>query len=111
VVTEEVRLILREYPTPRKLKMEPELHGGRFSERKSNQTFLSFIKIRTKILCVDNVELYQSVKSQFKIWCILGYTKIINLTNFQDLKMSTVHYIQIHPFVIFAQPNIQQITT
>jgi hypothetical protein len=43
--------------------------------KNSKSTFVSFRKIRTKILDVDNVELYQCAKYQFKIRCILGTQK------------------------------------
>jgi hypothetical protein len=69
--------------------MELELHGGLFF-KKFKKVLKCFKKIETKILHVDNVEIYKIVKSQFKIQCILGYKKT-NLTKFQVLKMCTVH--------------------
>jgi hypothetical protein len=37
--------------------------------------FKCFKKIETKILNVDNFEIYNPENFQFKIWCILGYRK------------------------------------
>jgi hypothetical protein len=62
----------------------------------SKSTFVSFKKISTKIIGVDNVELYQCAKSQFKIHCILVYTKIIKMIIFRILKMCAVHHPDPH---------------
>jgi hypothetical protein len=48
-------------------------------------------KIETKILDVENVEIYKPAKSKFKIGCILGYRKKTNLTKNQVLKICTVY--------------------
>ena len=37
--------------------------------------YFKFQKLETKILCVDNVNLYHCAKSQCKIHVILGYIK------------------------------------
>jgi hypothetical protein len=50
-----------------------------------------FQKFETKILGVDNFERYHCLKC-FRICCILGYTKIANLTNFQILRTYGVHH-------------------
>ena len=44
-------------------------------------------------LYVDNVESYRH--AQYQIVHILSYTKMKNLTNFEELKFHTVHYLQI----------------
>jgi hypothetical protein len=64
-----------------------------------------------KIPDVDNVEIYKPIKSQFKNRCILGYKKKTNLTNFQVLKMGTVHLAQIYTFVFLVEPQIKRIWT
>jgi hypothetical protein len=57
-------------------QMVPELHGDRFF---FFENFKTVEELRTKILGVDNVELYHLAKSQFKICYNLGYKKLINL--------------------------------
>jgi hypothetical protein len=46
--------------------------------QKSKMVFVSFKKIRNKILVAYNVELYYCEESRFKIRCILGYIKMTN---------------------------------
>jgi hypothetical protein len=45
--------------------MELELYGGRL--KKVKMQFKYFKKFKTKILDVDNFEIYNPIKSQFKI--------------------------------------------
>jgi hypothetical protein len=84
----------------RKSQMKPELHGSYL--KKSKRTFVSAKKVRIKILGVVNVELHQSANSHFKIACILGNIKIINLA----IYLLYVHYAQIYTFVIFVELKI-----
>jgi hypothetical protein len=65
----------------------------------SKVVFKSFKEIETKIIDVDNVEMYKPAKSQFKFCCILGYRNITNLTKFQTLKMCIVQYLDKHIFL------------
>jgi hypothetical protein len=51
--------------------MELQLHGGCSFKIFKNGIYC-FKKIETKILEVDNFEIYNPVKSQFKIRSILG---------------------------------------
>jgi hypothetical protein len=72
--------------------MAPGLHGARASfvvpfKKKSKMAFKCFKKIETKILDLDNVQIYKPAKSQFKIWCILGYRKKTILIKFQILRI------------------------
>jgi hypothetical protein len=53
---------------------------------------LKFQKKSIKIVAVGNVVLYQLAKFQFQIPYIRGSIKKQNLTDFDVLKMYTVHY-------------------
>jgi hypothetical protein len=54
---------------------EPKLRGCVFLLKNSKSAFLGFKKFRTKIVSVDNVELYLYAKSQLKSHYILGTHK------------------------------------
>ena len=74
----------------RKPKVEPELHGFRFSKQIKIR-ILSFRNIETKTLGVRNVELYQHEKMECEICINSGYTKKTNLTKFKLFKVCIDH--------------------
>ena len=91
----------------RKLEMEPELNIARFFKKKKSKSALLCFKIfETKILHVDNVEIYKRANFQCKTRIILGYTKMTNVTKFQVFETVDCSQIQVYTFVIFVQPKI-----
>jgi hypothetical protein len=62
----------------RKPQMKFELYADHFFRKRSTLTFINFKIFITKILYVDNLELYQSVKYYFKICSIHKNDNFLN---------------------------------
>jgi hypothetical protein len=79
--------------------MEAELLVAFYFQKFENHT-LKFEKKCEKILNVGNDEIYKRAKSQCKILCVIDYTKMTKSNRFYSFQMCTIHYYQIHTFVI-----------
>jgi hypothetical protein len=75
---------------------------------KNSKTALeSFKKIGIKNLDVDHYEIYKCAKNKFETLRLLASVKKTNQPKIQNLNLYTVHYTQIHAFVIFTETKIQ----
>jgi hypothetical protein len=87
--------------TLRKLQMEAKQHVALYFQKIENHTF-KFQKNLKKILDIDNDEIYKRAKCQCEILCIVDNTKMT--------KSNTIHYSQMHAFIIFVQHKLLRIT-
>jgi hypothetical protein len=68
-------------------------------KKESKTQVKCFKKFKTKILDVDNFEIYNPAKSQLKFWCILGYRKKSEkILNFENVHCSSRPDLHIYHF-------------